>query len=479
MLPRDLLDIAVTFCKTPHPVSAAGRDHRATTRRDERAEHGVAVGDPVDRRRVAGVEQPGGDELVLCGLVRSRRARGRRPTEVGRRCCSEDLEVARGAVDAGRVRQAVTVGEVAAVALVADDRRRRAEQVAVVEAGAVEDPVLGPVQRVATGALRRPFADAVVAAAAEADAGHVVLGTVEQMVGPDRGQLRLPVGPEHRVLLEEALVADHRRRRAVTAWTGRILQPHLPEGGVAGEEHGVPAPGGERLDRVAHRRRPVLVVADRQVQRVRRVGSEQVGVLLEVGVGDDVDLVALPLGPLDERPAPVGPAGRPAVRRQVVHPQVTDVAGGLRIRRVDRRDPLAGAGGLVQVARCHRAQHRRLRRAGVEVATPEVVVGMPGVGVDRPQDLRNGRRERRPDDEERPARAPSALDVDGEQHFVVAGAPARLDGDLGGERPAASLLRRIGGRRMVAGGDTVLDEDDLPGRSGPRHLHRHRTGARR
>ena len=47
------------------------------------------------------------------------------------------------AVDAGGVGQAVAVGEVAAVALVADDRRARAEHVAVAEAGALEEPVVG------------------------------------------------------------------------------------------------------------------------------------------------------------------------------------------------------------------------------------------------------------------------------------------------------------------------------------------------
>jgi hypothetical protein len=81
-----------------------------------------------------------------------------------------------GAVAAGRVGQAVAVGEVAAVALVAHDDRAGTEQVAVADAGAVEDPVVGPVHRVAAGAVRDPLADAVVTAAAKLTPVICVLG---------------------------------------------------------------------------------------------------------------------------------------------------------------------------------------------------------------------------------------------------------------------------------------------------------------
>ena len=53
--------------------------------------------------------------------------------------------------------------------------------------------------------------------------------------------------------------------------------------------------------------------------------------VLEVGVGDDVDGVALALGPLEERLLPVGPAGRAGVRRQVVEAEVADVGGHLAV----------------------------------------------------------------------------------------------------------------------------------------------------
>lgn len=58
-------------------------------------------------------------------------------------------------------------GGLAAVALVADGGRRSSEHVAVVEAGAVEHPVVGSVHRVPTGAVGGPLADAVVAAPRE------------------------------------------------------------------------------------------------------------------------------------------------------------------------------------------------------------------------------------------------------------------------------------------------------------------------
>src|ERR1700682_4372254 len=101
-----------------------------------------------------------------------------------RRAGAEDLEGRRRAVLAGRVRQPVAVGEHAAVALVADDGRAGAEHVAVAEPGALEHPVTGAVHGVATEAGGDIATYAVIAPTGERDAGHGILGTTDDHVGP-------------------------------------------------------------------------------------------------------------------------------------------------------------------------------------------------------------------------------------------------------------------------------------------------------
>src|SRR4051812_29173998 len=106
---------------------------------------------------------------------------------------TQDLEGRRRAVFSGGIRQPVAVGEHAAVALVADDSGACPEDIAVTEAGAFEDPVPGAVHGVAAEAVRHVPADAVVAAAGEADAGHGILRTAHRHVGPERRDLALSV----------------------------------------------------------------------------------------------------------------------------------------------------------------------------------------------------------------------------------------------------------------------------------------------
>ena len=122
----DLLDLGVAAGQAVGPVGRSRGDDRAAAAGDVAAEHGVAVGDALGRGRVAGVEQARRDELELGRLVRLRAAGSR----------SSRVKWAAGAVprisksvgvpsDPGGHGQAVAVGEVAAVALVADERRRR------------------------------------------------------------------------------------------------------------------------------------------------------------------------------------------------------------------------------------------------------------------------------------------------------------------------------------------------------------------
>src|SRR5207237_3560472 len=116
-----------------------------------------------------------------------------------------------------------------------------------------EDPVTRAVHGVAAQAGGHIASDAVIAAAGERDAGHVVLGTTDDHVGPERRHLRLAVGFHQRVVLEEALVPDHH----VVIVT---LDAYLPQRRVAREERGIAATRDECFDRVAHPATPVLVV---------------------------------------------------------------------------------------------------------------------------------------------------------------------------------------------------------------------------
>ncbi len=187
--------------------------------------------------------------------------------------------------------------------------------------------------------------------------------------------------------------------------------------------------------------------------------------LLEVGVRDDVDLVALTIRPLDERQLPVRPARRAAVGRQVVHAEIPDVTRRLRVGRVQRRDALARAGRLVQVAGGHRSLHRDRGRAGVEVAAAEVVVGVPRVRRQREEHPCGGGREVRSYDEEGVGTAGLAVDVDRQDDLVVARRPVRLDGDVGRGRPPAPSFGGVERRRVIVGRDARLAVHD--GAGGP------------
>ena len=143
-----------------------------------------------------------------------------------RRARAQDLEGRGRAVLAGRVREPVAIGELASVALVANGGRPGAEHIAIAEPGAVEDPVTGTVHGVAAETSGHVAPDAVIAAACERDARHVILGTPHDDVGPERRHLHLAVGSHQWVVLEETLVPDH--HVVVIA-----LDAHLPQRRIA------------------------------------------------------------------------------------------------------------------------------------------------------------------------------------------------------------------------------------------------------
>ena len=241
------------------------------------------------------------------------------------------------------------------------------------------------------------------------------------------------------------------------------------------------APPDEALDRVAHRAGPVLVVADRQVQRVpvRTRTGQQLGVVLQIGVGDHVDLVALPFGPLEERQLPVGPARRAGVGREVVRRQVAAVRGHLRVGHLHGGDPPPGPGRLGQVAGRQRALERHRGAAGVEVPAAEVVVGVPGVGRHGEQRRCGRGADLRPHHEEGVAPPGVTIDVDLQDDLVVPAPPRRVDVEHHGRRPAAALPVGAAGRGVVIGRECRLGEHHLTPPPHPGHLDRHRPPAGR
>src|SRR5690606_33082921 len=130
-----------------------------------------------------------------------------------------------------------------AVALIADERRRRgrAEARAARKAGAGENPMLRVLDGISSG-LPRPVPPA--AAVPVADPGQRVFRPVRARLGP----------PMIERARGAALMADD--RAAV------VDDMDAPPADVRAEERDVAAPRGESLDRVAGRLAPVLVVPD-------------------------------------------------------------------------------------------------------------------------------------------------------------------------------------------------------------------------
>ena len=161
------------------------------------------------------------------------------------------------------------------------------------------------------------------------------------------------------------------------------VEPHLPERRVPRQDRRVAAARDERIERVAHAPRPVLVVADAEHETR---AFEDLRVLLEVLRDRDVDAVAVGLGPAGEGPLvgePSGPAApvREAERaRPAAEPHRLPVGFGLH-HPADRL-------GLDEEPLRERAFERHARAAGVQRRTAPVVVRVPGRGRQHEQDRR-------------------------------------------------------------------------------------------
>ncbi len=251
------------------------------------------------------------------------------------------------------------------------------------------------------------------------------------------------------------------------------LDSHLPQRGIAREERGIAAARDESFDRVTHAARPILVVADGQVQ-TRAI--QHLGMLFEISVRADADLEPLAFGPFDERQLPVGPTRRPGIARQMVDLDVADVCGVLRIGRARPRHPSALARRFVEVARRHRPLHGDVGATGVEVRPAKVVVGVPGVGRQRHHDACTGRWTH---NEEREVTAHLLADVDLHHDLVVARPPRLVDVQRESNGPSAPGRGGAFRRLMLFGCDRVRPEDDVPVRADPCHLYAHWPARRR
>ena len=376
-------------------------------------------------------------ELVLVALLD--RQRGGPLVEGRRGCGGDDGEALGRRSRSGRGQQPVDDGHLGAVALVADDAVVGAEQVTTAQLGALEQPVVVALHLVAGCAMRRAQVHPVVATTGEAHAGHRGFGSTGQRVGPHRGDQVLAVGAHDRVLAVVVLVGDH---HPVV-----VLQAHLPVGGVAREERDAAAAGDEVLHTVAHAPGPVLVVTDAEQQLAAVEQRSTVG-LIEVGVDRVVELDATRLGPLDEAAFLTGPSRHAVPERELL----VDREGQEVADVVD--DPAPHTRRLGEESCAERPSRGGQQRPGVQVASTDVVVGVPGVG--RELEQRRARRRRRAAHDEPGGRCRLA-----HLHQVHAGPPLVVDTERHRRRPVAALLGCVVGHRLRADLDDVVAPHDL------------------
>ena len=144
-MPRHLLDHGVAAQQAGHPFATAGVEHLALAAL-EIDDHAVAALDLVEVLVARAAVQRLGSEAALLVIEEAGRQVGIL-LDLRGHADRQYLHAGRRAALAGRFRQAVADDMVEAVDLVAENVAVGAEQVAVVEAGAGERPVLGPVDR--------------------------------------------------------------------------------------------------------------------------------------------------------------------------------------------------------------------------------------------------------------------------------------------------------------------------------------------
>ena len=281
-----------------------------------------------------------------------------------------------------RHRQAVPDRQLAAVDLVADDRRRRARARPRSEGPCPRRPsdpaastVYAPLARGTPSAVSR------VAATREREPGHRRLGPPDPPIGPRAGEEALVGRAEHGSSAARYLKHAIARRSS----SNRTCHQHVfPLKNAA-----LPPRGEEGLDRVAHPPRPVLVVAD---------GQEEPMAVEDLGVPSRSWEIATSMAKPSRsahatngrsqvhQPAPPLHGDRPCSSAHAKYPRASRSGIGLRFPR----RPAPASRGI----RGERALERDAGATGVERGAAPVVVGVVRGRGQHEEDRRRGRRGR-------------------------------------------------------------------------------------
>ena len=168
----------------------------------------------------------------------------------------EHLKRSRRAVLAGRKRQSLSPGKFAAVTFITDDGVLAAELLATLQAGAGKNPMIGALHLILRRISHKLAMAFAVATPQEADPGHFVLWTLEQVMTPKSADVFELSPLVHRIEVVVLLAAGE---GATT-----LFGTNLPAAGVAAKKGDVAALANPAFEIVAHRAAPVFVMADTQ-----------------------------------------------------------------------------------------------------------------------------------------------------------------------------------------------------------------------
>jgi len=323
----------------------------------------------------------------------------------------EDLKILRGSITVGRKWKLVAPLDFAAIAFVTDDGVLSSDGVVAFDPGPLEDPMVGAVGREGAGPIHVLAVAFMVAPPKEAHSGQGVLGAPDEGVAPERR--------EQCVVFPDSV---NRIRMVVLFPTGKgvaaVFAADLPAAGVSAEEGHIATFADEGFEVVAHRSRPVFIVANADDELAI---FEDLGVEFEIAVGGVSEWDPVVLGPGHEDLFPL-----------------TKKAGGRAVE-----------GDAVSLVFAEAA-------VGVEAEAAPVVVGVVGVGGEFEQDRSGLERVRRfPKDEV--ARTFRLTRAEGD--VVVAGIPIGGNANIEGGGPSAAVGGGIFRSWVFGTGNGILFEN--------------------